>query len=145
VKRIAARRGVKVGQLRSFCRHELERTPKRWLRELRLAYADVLLDAGNSNELIAAWLGYTDAPHFCREFMQHRDVAPQRWRIQREEYEEEHDAILPFTAVRLPPAPPPEKVVTDLDSRWLIPPEMLALWCQYWAAQYGADWRERVS
>jgi hypothetical protein len=121
-----------MGQFRTFCRRRLNCDPKRWLRELRLAKAEVLLVAGQGTKAVARALRYRDAPHFCREFKRAHGLSPGDWRAGRA-------MVRSRTRVRLPCAAKPKRKGRDLDFPWLIPEDLLEVLRQWFNRDDSTD------
>ncbi len=76
---IARLRGVSVRQFERYCLETHGKTPKQWLRDVRLRKAAKLLIGGASVKSTAMDLCYKDVAHFIRDFRQYYGVSPGRW------------------------------------------------------------------
>jgi AraC-like DNA-binding protein len=74
---VAALCSVSGRQLQRFFQQNLQKTPRRWLRELQCQMAKELIARGYSNKAAAAELKFASESHFCREFKKAYGVSPQ--------------------------------------------------------------------
>lgn len=78
---LASRCGLSLGGFIAAFSRRMGRTPQRWLMDLRLAQAAVLLGDGTlSLAGIARQLGFADRSHLSRRFASHHGVTPSAWR-----------------------------------------------------------------
>jgi AraC-like DNA-binding protein len=59
---------ISLRQLERWFEKEFQKTPTRWLRELRCRLALELIDRGYSSKAAAAELKFANPSHFCHEF-----------------------------------------------------------------------------
>lgn len=73
--------GLSTGGFIAAFGRRMGRTPQRWLMDMRLAQAAVLLRDGNlSLTAIAQQLGFADRSHLTRRFTAHHGITPCTWR-----------------------------------------------------------------
>jgi AraC-like DNA-binding protein len=68
---------ISLRQMQRFFEKEFEKTPRKWLREIRCRKALELVKEGWSNKAIAAELHFADGSHFCHEFKRAFGTSPQ--------------------------------------------------------------------
>src|SRR2546422_4444750 len=67
---------VALRQLERYFAKHYGNSPRLWLNQLRLQAACELLRRGYYVKSVAYELGFTDAPHFCREFKLRYGLTP---------------------------------------------------------------------
>jgi AraC-like DNA-binding protein len=65
---LAAEIGVSQRQLERYVKRQFGRSPQRWLTELRMSKALLLIECMDSVKEVAYSLGFKQVSHFCREF-----------------------------------------------------------------------------
>lgn len=79
VETLAAHCGVSRRHLQRFVQKKWGVVPARWLNEVRLNHAPVLLKKGLTVKEAATALGYEDASHFTKVFKAFHGVPPSRF------------------------------------------------------------------
>lgn len=74
---MAALCSTSLRQLERHFRVAFDKTPGEWTRELRWRLARAYLSEGWSNKAVVDELGFSDAPHLCREFKRVCGKSPQ--------------------------------------------------------------------
>jgi len=68
VANLAAEIGVSQRQLERYVKRQFGSSPQRWLKELRMSKALLLIESMDSVKEVAYSLGFKQVSHFCREF-----------------------------------------------------------------------------
>ena len=76
---MAARCRVHLRTLERFFRRNFRKTPTEWMLELRCRLAAERILEGYSTKAAAQEFGFSDPPHFCREFKKRFGVTPQNY------------------------------------------------------------------
>lgn len=72
--KLARHLGLSQRQVERYVKRHFDRTPQRWLRELRMARAAELIAVMHSVKEVAYALGFRQVSSFCREFKLHHGV-----------------------------------------------------------------------
>jgi AraC-like DNA-binding protein len=79
VKALAVHVGLDMRTLERHFGEQFRTTPKAWIMRERMRFAPPLLAEGLSNKEVAAFLSYTCASNFCRDFKRYFGCAPQEF------------------------------------------------------------------
>ena len=80
--RLAARYGITSRQLRRYFKEWFGRSPKEWLLEKRMNFAQNMLKSGEPVKTVAIQLGFKHASHFCTLFKRTHGVSPSAYQDQ---------------------------------------------------------------
>ena len=84
VQKLADQTEFSLRKLERLFKRKLHRTPRDWLRMMRMRRAAAMLDSADSIKQVSYELGFKQPSHFCREFKLHHGVSASEFRKERD-------------------------------------------------------------